>query len=173
MDQAQLASALQAECLHFQKVIEDFDARLITIKTWSVTFGLIALVGAFVSHVPFALLLASAAGMLFWTLEVQWKFFQLGYYACSSAIEAHFRGAASLPFPFQIGDTWYRTWSNHVSIGTPDTPLTSWMNKVGRIVKVALWPHVMLQHVFVAAGGIVLFMLVRFDIVAMSPCPPH
>jgi hypothetical protein len=40
-----LFAALQAEYLQLQKTIEDFDARALTIKAWSVTFGLTALAG--------------------------------------------------------------------------------------------------------------------------------
>jgi hypothetical protein len=81
--------ALQAEYYHLQKTIEDFDGRALTIKAWSVTFGLASLVGAFVSRASLVFLIAAAGAALFWLLESFWKAFQLGYYARIEKIEAH------------------------------------------------------------------------------------
>lgn len=50
MDTEALNEALQAEYLHIQRAIVDFDARALTIKAWSVSFGLVAIGGAFASH---------------------------------------------------------------------------------------------------------------------------
>ena len=47
MNEEQLRNALQAEYLHLQKVIEDFDGRALTIKAWSVTFSLVTIAGFF------------------------------------------------------------------------------------------------------------------------------
>lgn len=46
MTDDQVDAALQAEYLHLQKTIEDFDARALTIKAWSVTFGLVVFASA-------------------------------------------------------------------------------------------------------------------------------
>lgn len=61
---AALRAELQAEYLHLQKVIEDFDGRALTIKAWSITFSLVALAGAFASHVTAVLLVSSISALL-------------------------------------------------------------------------------------------------------------
>src|SRR5262245_12317816 len=104
-------SALQAEYLHLQKTIEDFDGRALTIKAWSVTFGLAALVGAFASKAHVVFLVAAAGAALFWLLESFWKVFQLGYYKRVEQIEKHFRGESPpLPAAHQISTVWQEWW---------------------------------------------------------------
>ena len=144
MTDDQLNAALQAEYLHIQKTIEDFDGRALTIKTWSVTFGLAATAGAFASHAPIVFLVASVSAGLFWFLETAWKKFQLAYYTRSEQIEKHFRGENQLKHPFQIGASWYKTWSKMVT---------------AEVRRVALWSHVALPHAFVLLLGVVLYIL--------------
>jgi hypothetical protein len=143
MDEQSTLSALQAEYLHIQGVIEGFDGRILSIKTWSITFSLVALGGAFASHASVVLLIASVSSFLFWYLEASWKTFQVAYYERAELIEAHFRGER-LTIPFQIGGSWYASW------------------KAGgqtKLLRILLWPHVALPHVAIAFAGVVLFML--------------
>ena len=83
-------AALQVEYYHLQKTIEDFDARAITIKAWSVSFGLASLVGAFASKSHLVFLLAATGAALFWLLEAFWKSFQLGYFLRVKQLEVTF-----------------------------------------------------------------------------------
>ena len=69
MTPPELNSALQAEYLHLQKTVEDFDSKALTIKAWSITFSLTVIGGAFVSHKELVFLLASVASAIFWYLE--------------------------------------------------------------------------------------------------------
>ena len=140
-------AALQVEYYHLQKTIEDFDARAITIKAWSVTFGLASLGGAFASKANLVFLLAAAGALLFWLLEAFWKAFQLGYYARVEQIEAHFRGGDEVQFPHQVSSTWQVWWESE-----------SWW-VLGRT---ALWVHVALPHAFVVLGGILAYFFVTF-----------
>lgn len=144
MTDDQLNSALQAEYLHIQKTIEDFDSRALTIKAWSVTFGLVAIAGAFASHSSIPFLIAAASAAIFWMLEIQWKLFQTSYYARSNQIEAHFRGEARVEHPFQISRSWYSNWK---------------VKRFSEIPRVARWPHVALPHAVVMALGALLFVL--------------
>lgn len=144
MNDEQLRAALQAEYLHLQKVIEDFDARALTIKVWSITFSLVALVGAFASHALPVFLVSSISALLFWFIDGSWKTFQYAYYDRSGDIEEYFRGEKKIAAPFQIGTFWFRRWQ---SDGT------------ARLKKVVLWPLVALPHVIVAVLGVVLFFL--------------
>ena len=147
MDEPQLSIALQAEYLHIQKTIEDFDARALSIKAWCVTFGLAAIAGAFASHTSTVFLIAAVSAVLFWYLETSWKIFQLAYYARSEKIELHFRTKSErskLPAPFQIGVAWQKRWEK-----IEDKEIR-W---------VAMWPHVALPHALVLVLGLTLHLL--------------
>lgn len=150
MTEDQLTTALQAEYLHIQKTIEDFDSRALTIKAWSVTFGLVAIAGAFASHSSIPFLISAASALIFYMLEIQWKIFQISYYDRSKQIEAHFRGEARVEHPFQINTAWYSTWS---------------VIRYSDIPRVARWPHVFLPHVVVMALGALLFIMSAIHII--------
>jgi len=152
VDEPQLSTALQAEYLHIQKTIEDFDGRALTIKAWSVTFGLAAIGGAFASHAGAVFLVSAFSACLFWYLETTWKVFQLAYYARSERIERHFRTKDKLQVPFQIGTSWQRRWN------ATENAEVGW---------VALWPHVALPHAAVFVFGVVLFCLTHFGIMRL------
>lgn len=68
MSDDQLNAVLQASICILQRTIEDFDGRALFIKAWSVTFGLVAIVGAFASHAAGVFLVASLSACLFWLL---------------------------------------------------------------------------------------------------------
>ena len=152
VDQAHIDAALQTEYFHLQKTIEDFDSKAMTIKTWSITFSLAVLVGAFASHAPAVLLIAATSSLLFWFLEALWKSFQLGYYARAQRIEAHFRGEVVLTSPNQIGAAWVERWN--------DTPWSE-------VRRLALWPHVALPHAAVVMVGVFVFWLSRSGAVSL------
>ncbi|HQR21093.1 MAG TPA: hypothetical protein PLE54_00825 [Burkholderiaceae bacterium] len=143
MDDASRVAALQAEYLHLQKTIEDFDGKALTIKAWSVTFSLAVLVGAFTSHSKLVVLVAAIASALFWFLEAMWKSFQLGYYKRVEEIESHFRGDRSAIAPNQICDAWMVRWRR-----------TTWRE----VLSMAFWPHIALPHAAVLIGGVALFL---------------
>jgi len=78
--------ALQAEYLHLQKTIEDFDGRALTIKAWSISFSMASIAGALAGGSHAILLVAGASAILFWLLEAGWKAFQYVYYRRAHAI---------------------------------------------------------------------------------------
>jgi len=144
MTDEQLLSALQAEYLQLQKTIEDFDARALTVKAWSVTFSLVAVGGAFASHAALIFLVSSLSALLFWLIEGTWKKFQYAYYKRSGLIEAHFRGEARVAYPFQIAASWSTAWHAGGS---------------SQLFRLMAWPQVALPHVFVALLGLVFYAL--------------
>ena len=87
MNDTELRAALQAEYLHLQRVIEDFDARALTIKAWSITFSLAAIGGGFASGAAEMFLVSGFSALLFWYIEAMWKTFQYAYHERSSRIE--------------------------------------------------------------------------------------
>ena len=146
MNEEQLRNALQAEYLHLQKVIEDFDGRTLTIKAWSVTFSLVTVAGFFASHNPAVLMVACVSALLFWYIEASWKTFQYAYYDRSGDIEEYFRGEKKLDFAFQIGSSWYKRWKS---------------GGIARMTRIMFWPHVALPHAAVAALSLTLYLLTK------------
>ena len=116
-------------------------------EAWSVTFGLVSLVGAFASKGQVVFLFASAGAAMFWLLEAFWKSFQLGYYERVHQIESHFRGETQVPYPHQISATWQEWWESE-----------SW-SVLGRV---GLWVHVALPHAFVLIAGVACYFTVQF-----------
>ena len=144
MEAKELADRLQAEYLHLQKVIEDFDARVITIKAWSVSFSLVAFLGAFATHSDKAMLLASVSAGLFWFIEAYWKRYQFIYYSRCNEIERYFRGEEIKIHAMQIGATWDREWERRT---------------FRTVARMLFWPNVFLPHAVILVAGIVLYEL--------------
>ena len=147
MDERDLNGSLQAEYLHLQKVIEDFDSRAVTIKAWSVTSSMVTLAAAFIYCKPVLFLISVASACLFWYLEFLWKQFQWAYYARARVIEDHFAVERNLmsplvQVPFQIGRSWNDAYR---AISATEKRM------------IASWQHVMLPHVFLAIAGSTLF----------------
>src|SRR5262245_59137658 len=142
----QLRLELQAEYLHLQKAIEEFDGRAVTIKAWSVTFSLVALAGAFASHAAPVLLVSCVSALLFWFVEASWKTFQYAHYRRAELIERYFRGETDVDFPFQITASWHAA---YISGGA------------ARLARILCWPHVALPHAAVAVIALLLYLFVK------------
>src|SRR3954447_104242 len=110
MTDEQRNDLLKDEYLQLERSILEFDGRALTIKAWSVTFSLVAVVGAFASHAPAVLLIAAFGSCMFWTIECMWKTFQYAFYERINEIEDYFAGKGKPPDPLQIGRAWYRRW---------------------------------------------------------------
>ena len=135
---------LKDEYLQLQRSIEEFDGRALTIKAWSVTFSMVALVGSFATHAPAGLLIAAFGSCLFWWIECMWKSFQYAFYERINLIEDYFAGKAERPVPLQIGRAWYERWS---SLGGK------------KMCRILMWPRVALPHAAVALVGFIAFVL--------------
>jgi len=141
---------LKSEYLHLQKVIEDFDGRAVTIKAWSISFSLVALVSAFASHAAPILLVASFSALLFWIIESFWKTFQYAYYDRAGDIEEFFRGDKRDLIPLQIGVFWYKRWKS---------------GGMRRLIRIMGWPHVALPHALIFFVGLILFVIVQAKVI--------
>jgi hypothetical protein len=141
---------LKDEYLQLERSIEEFDSRALTIKAWSVTFSMVALVGSFAANAPAGLLIAAFGSCLFWWIECMWKSFQYAFYERINAIEDFFAGKGEKPAPLQIGRAWYQRWS---CMG----------NKV--MCRILLWPRVALPHAAVAVMGVALYVLARAGVI--------
>lgn len=127
--------------------MEDFDARALQIKGWSVTVSLAGIAAALIAKdVPFDLKalacgVAGIAALSFWMIEFAWKRFQWSFKDRARVIESAFSNgtAESLP-PLQIG----------TAFGTSISKLK------GRDFLGPFYPFIMLPHAAIAAVGFYL-----------------
>lgn len=140
-----IADLLLAEYFQIQKVVEDFDAKALTIKAWSVTLSATGIVAGYVEANSMVLVVASVSALIFWLIEALWKVAQQAYYPRIRAIEKAFEDKDFNLAPIQIASSWSKAWY----AGRRDRLL----------FRVALWPHVWLPHIPVAACGFSLFWL--------------
>ena len=143
MEQKEVDQLIAQEYLHLQAVIEEFDAKALTIKAWCVTVCFAAISAAFAYDVPCLLVLASLSSLLFWFIEGNWKAFQFAYYERSHELEEFFRGERKNLHPMQIGASWYEHWK-----------------KGGRrrLIRIMRWPHVAMPYFYVFVFGLGLFL---------------
>ena len=154
-----IAAHLAQEYLFLQKVIEDFDARALTIKAWSVTFSAVALGLAYQLNKPPLLLVAAASAMAFWIVEGVWKYHQHGFYPRIFAIEDWFlehAPAGEAKAPFQISTQWFNAMPNRSKRREEFkySSASGW--------KVFGYLGVMMPHVIILGAGILLFALAQF-----------
>ena len=144
MEENYRTSLFKEEYLHIQSTIEDFDGRMLTIKAWSVSFSLAALGGAFAAHASEIFLIAALSALMFWLIEGFWKTFQVAYYDRSGKLEKYFSGSCTDLEPMQIGSAWFAHWRK---------------GGVKKLLRIMLWPHVILPHGVVVVLGIVMYIL--------------
>ena len=169
-DLDRLHGDLQTEYYRIIGIVEGFDQRLLTIKSWGVTFAL-ATLGFWFQQGHYGLfLVAAAAALAFWMIEGSVKLQQRRYYPRMGDIEViSFElwgvetpsGPASSPLiDWSFFTAWPRLHGGK-SKGDPRTPVR-WkdVNKQpGAIVRPFLYPHVALPHAIVVVLGLVLFLI--------------
>ncbi|MDP8994386.1 MAG: hypothetical protein M3N07_05285 [Pseudomonadota bacterium] len=135
------------EYLQLQKVVEDYDLRVITIKAWSVTFSAAGLGAAYLQGQPVLLLISALSALVFWIVEGLWKTNQQAYYPRIKQIENYFaKGATEAELaPFSIRSAWR----------------TAFRAKRGyrRALRIMFWPHVALPHAVVMVAALALLVL--------------
>ena len=144
MEVSEIRSLLESEYFNLQSKISEYDSKALTIKTWSISFSLAAMVAAFSYRAPLALLLGSVSALVFWVLEAHWKTFQYAFYKRTWRIEDFFAGRDNDIIPMQIGMSFKETMSQQT---------------IGRFFKVLFWRHVLLPHVFIFAIGITIYLI--------------
>lgn len=135
---------LTQEYLQLQRSIEDFDAKALTIKAWSVTLSAAGIVTAYVETAPMILLIASASALIFWIVEALWKTNQQAFYERVYEIERHFGSPGSPTQPLRIAGSWSESWHRH--------------GGARLALRVMWWWHVLMPHVAVSIAGIFLFL---------------
>ena len=159
---------LMTEYYRIADVVASFDQRLLTIKSWGVTFALATLGLGFQQDHYGLFLVAAASGLAFWLIEASTKLHQMRYYPRMGDIEviAHelygeetADGRVSAPL---IDWSWYTAWPRvrgGASKGDPRVP-RPWKDvndTPGANRRILLYPHVALPHAITLALGAVLF----------------
>jgi hypothetical protein len=133
---------LEKEYFHLQSEIESFDGKSLTIKAWSVSLaGAIAGSSAFTDD-KIIILFAALVSLMFWFVDGAWKTFQYANYRRIAQIEEFMRGDSKSIENLQIAKSWSKSYH-------------SGGNK--RLVKIMLWPHVILPH-----GAMFILLLVVY-----------
>jgi hypothetical protein len=145
---------LKAEYLHLQGVIEAFDGRALTIKAWSITFSLTSIGAAYAANAWPILIVAALSSLMFWTIEGFWKTFQYAHYDRAGKLEKYFAGEGDEPVPMQIAASWYVQWKK---------------GGIRRLVRIMMWPHVALPHIFVLLTASALLVLHIGDQLTVAP----
>lgn len=135
---------LTQEYFHLQKVVEDYDAKALTTKAWSVTFSAAAIGFAYDKQQIVILAVSIVTALAFWLVEALIKVNQQAYYPRIGEIEDYFAGGERR-VPMQIGRTWSAAFRT--------------TGKYQRAFRIALWPHVFMPHVAIAALGLALVFL--------------
>jgi hypothetical protein len=155
---------LVQEYMQLQRTVEDFDARALTIKAWSVTFSAAGLALAYDKHNPQILLVASLSALVFWLTEAVWKIHQRAFYARIEAIEDYFNsGGMGVTPPLQIRRSWFASYRGpHSGV---------------RWLRVPFHLGVALPHLVIVAAGLLLYAVDPPSqepptAPALSPIPP-
>jgi hypothetical protein len=141
-----------------QKTVEEFDARAIQIKAWSVTLGGVGLGAAYTQGQPIVLLIVAFSALVFWIVEALWKVNQQAYYPRIKEIETYFAtaGTAEAPpiTPFKIATAWSFHHKKH--------------GRSARALKMMWWPHIALPHAMVLLTALILVVLIYAPADALS-----
>lgn len=169
-DASHLHDDLMAEYYRIADIVSAFDQRLLTIKSWGVTFSLATLALGFQQDHYGLFLIAAAGGMAFWAIESSNKLHQMRYYPRMGDIEViayelygeeTSRGRVSAPL---IDWGWYTSWPRirgGASKGDLRVPV-AWKDindEPGANRWIMLYPHVALPHAITVALGLALFFL--------------
>jgi hypothetical protein len=143
-----LRDDLKAEYLQLQKNYEDFDGRILTIKSWGSLLTAGGLAVGYKEAAIGVLLVTIATALYLWFLEARWKTFQYCYTDRIRLLERYFRGEAQDLKPFQIFSSWGQAWE--------------YQAKPAALANVATNSFVMIPYVpiiFLSICGIVIIWL--------------
>ncbi|WP_422369106.1 hypothetical protein [Pelagibius sp.] len=141
------ANCILKEYLFLQQTIEDFNKQVIEFKSWSVTFGIAALIAAYTKPVSSAgrvgVAVAGLSAIPFWLTESFWKLSQHLHGERTKDIEKCLSDGCTDLKPLQIYTSWFET-------------LGGFWTGVGHWLGVAFQPNVITPYVFLLATGLVL-----------------
>ena len=136
--------ALQ-EYYFVEQMIDNFDARALQIKSWSVTTSGVALGVGFLESQPTIFLLAAASSLAFWYTEATWKSFQHIFADRASQLEEILSKETVDYSGPQIGRHFSRS--------------LTWKARLQRFPQVFFYDNTFLPHAIVVVVGVALYFL--------------
>ncbi|MBT9384624.1 hypothetical protein KM176_12200 [Pseudooceanicola sp. CBS1P-1] len=143
-----MGHALWEEYTALYAVYEGYNDQFLTLKGWSVTVGLAALMGAYAlppeRHGRLAVLLAAFSALPFWLTEMFWRGYQAATMARLEEIERCMSGALfdrRLCSPYRILGAWQSAYRDHA--------VSFWLHN-------AWHPGVLLPHAVLLLAGLCL-----------------
>jgi hypothetical protein len=159
---------LQAEYAKLVEIVNAFDQRLLTIKSWGVTLSLTSLGLGFQQDHYGLFLVAAASGVSFWTLEATTKRHQIRHYPRMGdiefiAYELFGQTTPSGPASSPLIDWAWHTADPRVrkvdSKGDPRRPRPRPNMQQGRLLRPWRFTNVLFPHLVAVVLGAVLFVL--------------
>jgi hypothetical protein len=176
----QLLGDLGREYYALLDIVTGYDQRQMTIKGWSVTLSLAALLLGF-QEGHYALFgLAAATAAAFWTMDVLLKRHQVRYYPRMRDIEVTAFALNRVPVEGMGEVSAPRVdlaWGYTGRPGSPDVrvepPERRGAQEVRRLLRSPFWmAHVMLPHVLAVALGTALFVAALLDAPGLAGLAP-
>lgn len=99
------------EYLHLSGIIESYDGKILTIKSWGVTVSLALMGTAAVRHSRMLLLISSLSALCFLVLEALFRLFANAHADRIVLFEQFFRNGGHPPTPLQIYSGWTQAFS--------------------------------------------------------------
>ena len=173
-----LREDLGTEYYTITRIVGEFDGRLLTIKSWSVTLSLAAL-GLGFQQQHYALFgLAAVSAVAFWMVEWLTKRHQVRYYPRMRQIEvdrAHLnpvRLGEERPSSPRIDWAWTDAGRAAEDMRSGETPTPLSPEEIeGMLHRTPFMVHVLLPHVIAAVVGLAL-LVTALTSDALGPMPP-
>jgi len=158
--------SLEREYYKILDTVNEFDARLLTVKGWGVTLSLASLgLGFQYSHYGL-FLVAALGGLAFWVIEAAMKRHQMRHYVRLRDIEVIEHGLAAARSPSQPSSPkidWAWSQAPDVLSGrVPTLPERPEPRRAESSRWVWLFPHVVFPHVLSVIAGVSLVLLARW-----------
>jgi len=159
-------SALSAEYAEITRTVSEFDGRLITIKSWSVTLSLAGIGLGFQQQHWALFALGAATGLCFWLIEAMTKRHQVRYYPRMRQIEAWAAASAEfMPGNIQASSpridwAWTAAGKKDPASALRELPQEMTNEEIRRMRRQTLWlPHVFIPSALAVLAGLGLAVL--------------
>lgn len=164
-------NAMGAEYAEITRTVSEFDGRLITIKSWSVTLSLAGIGLGFQQQHWALFALAAATGTCFWMIEAMTKRHQVRYYPRMRQIEA-WSAASSVAMIAglqvsapRIDWAWTAAGKKDPATALNDVPREMTSVEIQRMRRQTFWlPHVFIPSALAVPVGLALAVLAALGV---------
>jgi len=146
-------------------IVSEYDGRLVTIKSWSVTLSLASIGLGFQQQHYSLFAVGAVSGICFWLIESMSKRHQVRYYPRMRQIEAWSATATNLMIGDQrvsaprIDSAWTAAGRADPEAALRETPREMTSEEIRRMRRHVLWlPHVFMPSLIAVVGGVGLLI---------------